>query len=402
MAHSAEVGKIVQAIGQAFLADLPVKPGDTVQEGHTLRTGSDGYLYIKTVDNGFFILRPNSSAYVETYHVDPATPLNSRFKIVLSTGVLRSISGQAVKQARQNYRLNTPLAAIGVRGTDFTVFTSEQSTRVAVTSGGVVVSGLGEGCSAAGTGPCEIATRQELFADQTGQILQVLRGQVAPQRLRDATLAPDASAPPRHDEPASTILNSVPDANLTPLKASALEPTLPPPNQPEPTPTILWGRWQALAQQPADFSLPEAMQQGQLVALNSYFALLRTANTQWRMPQEASASFTLRAAQAQVVNSGTGQASTAQLSQPVLTLDFANRRFSTTFNMQTPDSSHTMRAEGNVFADGSFGNTSQYLGNNNMQVQGLLSNSSNLQAGYLFQSRLEDGSQASGVTYWSK
>ena len=173
----------MQAMGETSVAGAPGRVGDALQEGATLITSANGYLYIKTTDNGFFILRPNTTARVPTYQVDASQPQLSRFKIELTTGVLRSISGQAVKQARQNYRLNTPLAAIGVRGTDFTVYTTSQVTRVAVTSGGVVVSGFGTGCAADGLGPCETADRQELFANQPGQILQVLPGSMAPQRL---------------------------------------------------------------------------------------------------------------------------------------------------------------------------------------------------------------------------
>jgi hypothetical protein len=419
LASAAEVGKIVQAIGQVFIAEAPAHVGDALQEGATLRTGANSYLYVKTSDNGFFILRPNTTARIPTYQVDATQPQLSHFKIELSSGVLRSISGQAVKQARQNYRLNTPLAAIGVRGTDFTVFTTDSVTRVSVTSGGVVVSGFGEGCAADGHGPCETSGHEELFANQSGQVLQVLRGSIVPQRLRDATLAPDVTAPPRKDEPSAATGNITTVADLAPLKSTALptQPNSQPMAQPEapvavppvptviptpPPPTLRWGRWQALADQGADFTLPQAMAQGQLVALNSYFALLRGPGASWQLPKEPSASFTLQASQAQVVNPSTGLGVLASLDNATLFLDFAKSRFITTFDLVAPDLRVTRRAEGNVFADGSFSNPSQALGNSNMQVQGALSNSTSLQAGYLFQSRLDATHNASGVTYWTK
>jgi hypothetical protein len=421
LASAAEVGKIVQAIGQAYLENAPAQVGDALQEGVTLRTGSNGYLYVKTSDNGFFILRPNTTARVPAYQVDTTQPQLSHFKIELISGVLRSISGQAVKQARQNYRLNTPLAAIGVRGTDFTVFTTDQVTRVSVTSGGVVVSGFGEGCVADGRGPCETTGHEELFANQSGQVLQVLRGHMSPQRLRDANLSPDVTTPARKDEPSAAAGSVTTVADLAPLKSTTL-PTQPTPitqptAQPEapiavppaptviptpPPPTLVWGRWQPLADQGANFTLPEAMAQGQLVALNSYFALLRGPNASWQLPKEASASFSLHASQAQVVNPNTGLGTVANLENATLMLDFAKSRFITTFDLVAPDLRITRRAEGNVSADGSFGNPIQGLNNSNMVVQGTLSNSTSLQAGYLFQSRLDADHSASGVTYWTK
>jgi len=404
-ANATEVGKIVQAMGEAYVAGAPARVGDSFQEGATLNTGANGYLYIKTTDNGFFILRPNTTARVPTYQVDASQPQLSRFKIELTSGVLRSISGQGVKQARQNYRLNTPLAAIGVRGTDFTVYTTSQVTRVAVTSGGVVVSGFGAGCAADGQGPCETATRQELFANQLGQILQVVPGSMAPQRLRDATLAPDAMAPARADEPIARLNASPAAADLTPLKSSTLDlitTVIVQPLPPTPVPpALVWGRWQALAAQGADFSLPQAMANGRLVALSSYFALLSGPEAGWRQPQEATANFTLQAVQAQVVNSATGQGVLANLDKATLSLDFANSRFATSFELVTPDMRVAQRAQGNVAADGTFGNARPNLGSN-MTVTGVLSNSTSLQAGYLFQSRLDAAHLASGVTYWTK
>lgn len=140
-----EAGKVVLSAGEVRVQGQAVKAGHSVQAGDRLSTGADGYVYIKTVDNGFLILRPNSDASIIAYQADSHTPANSRFKFELREGVARSISGQAVKNARQNFRFNTPVAAIGVRGTDFTVFTDAQTTRIAVLSGGVVVSGFGHG-----------------------------------------------------------------------------------------------------------------------------------------------------------------------------------------------------------------------------------------------------------------
>ena len=154
-----------------------------MQEGELLTTGADGFIYVKTVDNGLFILRPNTKARIAAYHVDAKNPANTRIKLELLSGVARSQSGDAVKLARQNFRFNTPVAAIGVRGTDFTVFTDQDTSRVAVISGGIVVSGFAGACRPEGSGPCEGMASRELSASQRGQLLQVQRGQGAPQLM---------------------------------------------------------------------------------------------------------------------------------------------------------------------------------------------------------------------------
>lgn len=425
-AHSDDAGKIIQAIGDVRLGGSPAKVGDTVQAGDALATGGDGYLYIKTVDGGFLILRPRSDARVIAYHVDSAQPANNRIKIELRQGVARSISGEAVKSARENFRFNTPVAAIGVRGTDFTVFTDEQTTRVAVVSGGVVVSGFGAACGPEGSGPCEGSAKRELYAGQEGQVLQVNRGQAVPQLLRGTALSPDANAPPRTDEPAKTSASSSgaaaarvnagngnTDPNLAPLKLSGLDKLVPvPPSAPTapaivppsaPTaPAIVWGHWQVLLDKPADIDLSALRTDNQLVGINSYYALLRNKDTLWQSPTEGAVSFSLQNSQAVVQANGAGAISPASLENGKLTVNFGTSSFATQFDLITQGQRIPRQAEGTVFKDGTFGNVSQFLDRNNMLVQGVLANDPGPRAAYLFQSRIDDGRLASGVTYWAK
>ena len=421
-AYGQEAGQVVQAIGGARLAGVPSKVGDKVQAGDSLSTDADGYLYIKTVDGGFLILRPSSKARVLAYTIDAAQPSNNRIKFELSQGVARSISGAAVKQSRQNFRFNTPVAAIGVRGTDFTVFTDAQTTRVAVVSGGVVVSGFGAGCTEQGMGPCEVSAKRELFAGQESQVLQVSRGQAVPQLLRGGSLLPDVIAPPRADEPANTSANSTStkvatslgsanvnqDPNLAPLKLTALDQQLNP--LPAIPPVIVWGRWQPLLDNPAEISLSSLSTANQLVGTNIYFALLRNKDKQWVSPAEGAASFSLQSSMVVVQANGVGAVFPATLEYGKLAVNFTNSSFTTQFDLLTQGQRIARHAEGSVYKDGTFGNVSQFWGNNSMQVQGVLVQNPGLSGAYLFQSRLDDGQGtgplagqlASGITTWTK
>ena len=225
-ALAAEAGRVVFVVGAAQVASRAAAVDTAVQEGDSLSTGANGYIYVKTVDNGFLILRPNSKARVITYRVDTKNPANTQVKFELLNGVARSISGGAVKQARQNFRFNTPVAAIGVRGTDFIVHTNQQSSWVSVVSGGVVMSGFAGGCGPEGSGPCEGNASRELFAGRPDTMLQVQRGQQIPQFLQSSGISPELNTPARGDEPStkpaatpksgSAALNEV---NLDPAKS---------------------------------------------------------------------------------------------------------------------------------------------------------------------------------------
>ena len=226
-AHAVEAGKVIFVAGAAKIAAVAATLDAPVGEGELLSTGADGYIYIKTIDNGLFILRPNTQARIASYHIDAANPANTRIKLELLSGVARSQSGQAVKLARQNFRFNTPVAAIGVRGTDFTVFTDNNTSRVTVLSGGITMSGFASGCRPEGTGPCEGTAARELSAAQRGQLLQLQRGQAAPQLLQgNSALAPDAVTPPRADEPGKlgSVNSPAPlEPSLDPRKSLTLE-----------------------------------------------------------------------------------------------------------------------------------------------------------------------------------
>lgn len=129
-----------------------------------IQTGSDGHIYLKSSDNGFLVLRPNSTAFIRAYAVDVKNPQNNRIKIELENGVARHISGEAVKTNKQNFRFNTPVAAIGVRGTDFVVFTDNNASRIAVNSGGIAISPFNQTCLAEAFGACQGDSVRELFA----------------------------------------------------------------------------------------------------------------------------------------------------------------------------------------------------------------------------------------------
>jgi hypothetical protein len=201
-AYAGEAGRIVFVSGEVRTQKGEVSLGDAIQEGEELSTGTKGYVYLKTVDNGLLILRPGSRARIVSYYIDAANPANTRVKLELLSGVARAVSGDGVKQARQNFRFNTPVAAIGVRGTDFTVYTDQETSNVTVLSGAIVVSGFSGACAPGGSGPCEHAASRELAAGQVGQVLQVKRGEAVPRVLSSGALAPDQVAPPRPDEPA--------------------------------------------------------------------------------------------------------------------------------------------------------------------------------------------------------
>lgn len=410
-AQAAEAGRVIFAAGVTQVAERAAAEGMAVQEGDLLSTGKDGFLYIKTPDNGLFILRPETRARIAAYHIDKANPSNSRFKLELIAGVARSKSGDAVKQARQNFRFNTPVAAIGVRGTDFTVYHEQDTSRVVVFTGGVIVSGFGGGCRPEGGGPCEGAASRELTAAQRGQLLQVKRGDAAPQLLSGGT-GPDQISPPRSDEPLAPVLDAKKSESVVQIAP-------PPPQQPAPPPVVVtpppvvdvgtppnpsalqWGRWAPLLGEQATASIDGPA--GAERILGGNFVLFRTAGDAYVAPERGSVSFALKDGQAYIINDDpTKSAVAGSMSNGKLSVDFGARSFTTSFDLAGGGSTYKLYAQGDVTSSGLIGNNpGLHPVANNMSVDGFLSNANGGSAAYLFRSRLDDTHSANGVTYWA-
>lgn len=429
LAFAGEAAHVVFVAGQVQLGGAPVALNHAVQEGDELVTGSDGYVYLKTIDNGFLILRPNSKARIVSYKIDTAQPANTRIKLELTHGIARAISGEGARNAKENFRFNTPVAAIGVRGTDFTVYTDEATSRVAVLSGGVVVSGFSGACGPEGTGPCEGASSRELFARQAGQILQINKGQATPQYLPSSSASPDNSAPPRSDEPGAkssggtgTGTTGAKDLNLDPQKntdlvsrASLPLPSVPSapssPEQPvapvippvEMPPQIVWGRWQTVLDQAANIKYENLLNAGthQLIASNAHFVLLRARGTEWQVPNTGVLNFALRESAAYITDETRSAITAATIENGRLQVDFAKATFNTGFDLVSNNERFGMQSKGAVAPDGRFA-ADTVLKPINMDVTGVLSQEKGGTAAYLFQGRIDEQRSAAGATYWTK
>ena len=156
LALAAAVGEVTFAAGDARIEGVSAKlaRGAQVEVGQTIVTGAGGHVHVRFVDDAFVAVRPNSQLSVDDYAWDPDHAAANRVKFTLRSGTGRLITGKAGQANKQGFRLNTPMAAIGVRGTDFVVRASADTTRVSVQQGAVVMAPYGSGCSADALGAC--------------------------------------------------------------------------------------------------------------------------------------------------------------------------------------------------------------------------------------------------------
>ncbi|MDP3826573.1 MAG: FecR family protein [Polaromonas sp.] len=94
--------------------------GGNIDSGHAIVTGGDGRAQVRFTDGGLVSLQPNTEFKIANY-VDQNNPKEDRFLVDLLRGSMRAITGLIGKRNRDNYKLTTTTATIGIRGSGFKV-----------------------------------------------------------------------------------------------------------------------------------------------------------------------------------------------------------------------------------------------------------------------------------------
>lgn len=89
-----------------------------IESGDLLTTEQDSYAQIRFSDGGQVTMKPNTRLKLDSYTFDQAAPEKDGFLFSLVKGGLRALTGLIGKRGNQDaYRLATPTATIGIRGT---------------------------------------------------------------------------------------------------------------------------------------------------------------------------------------------------------------------------------------------------------------------------------------------
>lgn len=391
---------------------IAVAKGMALLEGDRIKTDADSHVYVRLRDGGLLVVRPASELHVDMWRYDASKPQDSQIKYTLDNGVARHVSGQGAKSAREKFRFNTPMAAIGVRGTDFTVSADPGVTRVAVRSGGVIVNSFGDGCRRDGVGPCEGASAVELFANASAKLLQVRAGERRPEVIDDPAASPDRARPPATAEPvAKSPSNTTTDLHLADSRGSEVadidHPNTPgtpgTPGTPNPVPDApigAWGRYTAIASGDAGVVKVEDVLNGrQVVAINRNYVLAANPSmTSFALPGDGVGNFTLVAHDGMITENTSGVSVASAASNGKLSIDFGARRFSTSLDVGVGPISTTISAQGSVDSAGRFQSD---LFVSSSTISGLVGGRDASEAMYLYERKFGSYT-ATGATSWKK
>ena len=122
----ANTGSVAQLSGTLSVtkADGSIKilsQKSEVTSGDTLNTEKDTFAQIRFSDGGQVTLKPNTSLKIEDFRFSEQKPQDDSFLFSLVKGGLRAVTGIVGKRSRDNYRMGTATATIGIRGTTYSV-----------------------------------------------------------------------------------------------------------------------------------------------------------------------------------------------------------------------------------------------------------------------------------------
>jgi FecR protein len=112
----------------------PLAKGTELDSGDTIRTNNEGRAQIRFTDGSYVSLQPNTDFAISEYKFEGKDDDRGFFGLV--KGAMRTVTGAVGRVNRNSYRITTPTATVGIRGTGGRIeVLLDGSTLIAGTSG---------------------------------------------------------------------------------------------------------------------------------------------------------------------------------------------------------------------------------------------------------------------------
>ncbi len=122
---NSQIGKVVLSSGGGFLETskglTPLAQGNAVYRNSVIVTKETGHVEVKFEDGTVLSQGVNGRLAIDKYVFDQHGANPSSLLFNMGQGAFRVISGKIAEQNPENFNVKTPLATIGIRGTDFTI-----------------------------------------------------------------------------------------------------------------------------------------------------------------------------------------------------------------------------------------------------------------------------------------
>ncbi len=350
----AEVGRVTLVVGDVQLQRAgqlqPLLSGDVIRVDDRLITHERSLVQVRMQDDALISLRAQGRLHVQCYQSDC-------MKLNLEQGEMRQVTGSMGQANKQNFRLNTPVAAIGVRGTDFITKTDAANTYVRVLAGAIVAAPFDEACQASQLGVC--ASQRAALLTANDPFILHLQPNVAP------VVQPGEGglqATGRTETPAVTVVQKnqsvLPNEDVLYVlrdhpeilqayrqQLAAIDATKPPLTGAAVTPALQFSTWDKHTNGMATDYLTASA--GRSPTVGDAQHLLWRAETLPYLPTQGVVNYQLSASQATLTDVKLNTISPAQVTGGSLRIDFDQRQLSTALALQaSPTQSYLINSTG--------------------------------------------------------
>lgn len=149
-------------------ATVALANGGRIESGDQITTGGTGRTQLRFTDGGMVSLQPNSQFTIARY-VDAADGKQDSFLVDLARGGMRALTGLIGKRNRENYKVTTTTATIGIRGSGFSMSYNPDGTLAVTTELDAI----------------EVCTQAGCIGLNIGESALVSSAQALPSRVRE-------------------------------------------------------------------------------------------------------------------------------------------------------------------------------------------------------------------------
>lgn len=137
-------GRIIIARGEVIAvsengAIRNLQRRDSIFNHEIIRTGNNSKVQIRFIDNALLALKANSELKIQTYVFSDKNSEENKVIMDLVTGGFRTLTGKIGKGNKAAYKIHTPAASIGIRGTLYEILLTNDGLLAAVWKGGISI-----------------------------------------------------------------------------------------------------------------------------------------------------------------------------------------------------------------------------------------------------------------------
>jgi len=118
----------------------PIAKGGVAVTGSTVSTGANSRAVLSFPDGEVLTLGSNSALKIQEYSYNKDEPDKDNMVLSFLRGTLRAFSGQLGGRNPRNFRMTTPTATVGIRGTIYELAIDGEKLYATVSKGEIVIS----------------------------------------------------------------------------------------------------------------------------------------------------------------------------------------------------------------------------------------------------------------------